>query len=291
MGGSGAGPITGTVGPNGGSISNLVFAIVGDTRPVNENDTAGYPTQIIQTIWQDVQSENPRPPFALATGDYMYSDPTAKYPTAGAQLDLYLSARNGFQNTVFFTMGNHECTGYTDSNCGQGNADGITPNYTAFMSKLLGTVNKTQPYYGVNITASDGSWTAKFLVVAANAWTSAQASWLKSAMAAQTTYTFVVRHEPGDVTDAIGVSPSEAIMAQYPYTLALVGHTHTFYHAQGSREVTIGNGGAPLGGSVDYGYAIVSRRSTGALEVHARDYLTRQDIYAFAVNPDGSPTN
>ncbi len=68
-------------------------------------------------------------------------------------------------------------------------------------------------------------------------------------MAQKTTYTFVVRHEPPDASPAApGQSPSETIISGYPYTLEIVGHSHTYGHYKTPypREVIIGNGGAPL---------------------------------------------
>src|SRR5450755_1838655 len=50
------GPITGTVGPSGGSISRLVFGVVGDTRPANEDDPSSYPTSVIGPIYQDIEA-------------------------------------------------------------------------------------------------------------------------------------------------------------------------------------------------------------------------------------------
>ena len=99
-------------------------------------------------------------------------------------------------------MGNHECTGYTDSNCGSGNSDGVTNNYTAFLSQMLGPIGQTSPYYAINVNATDGSWTAKFVFIAANAWDSTQSSWLTTTMAKTTTYTFVIRHEAAEANTA-----------------------------------------------------------------------------------------
>ncbi len=67
-----------------GPLSTLSFAIVGDTRPPTEDDTAGDPTAIITKIWQDVEAASPRPAFS---------------------------------NPMFPTMGNHECDGATADNC------------------------------------------------------------------------------------------------------------------------------------------------------------------------------
>jgi hypothetical protein len=278
------------VGPGGGTESSLYFAIIGDTRPANIDDTAGYPTAIITKIFQDVRSYNPVPPFAISTGDYMFATPQPG-GQAQAQLDLYIQARGPY--LTYPAMGNHECTGYTNSNCGPGGADGITDNYTQFINGLMQPLGNTNPYYAIDIKATSGSWTAKFVFVAANAWDSAQQSWLQTTMAQATTYTFVVRHESSETSGGPpGESGSDAIIAQYPYTLLIVGHTHTYQRAGLSpKEVIIGNGGAPLTGSGDYGFGLATQRADGAIQIDMIDYQTLQPdtSFRFAVNPDGSP--
>jgi hypothetical protein len=285
----GGGPVTGTVGASGGTISRLLFGVVGDTRPAGFNDTAAYPTAIIDQIYTHMQALAARPAFVVSTGDYNFSSTSSG--ESDVQIGLYMAARAKYTGAFFPAMGNHECTGATASNCGDGNVDGITRNYNAFMTQMLGPIQKQQPYYAIDLKATDGAWTAKLVFIAGNAWSSAQAAWLETALSAPTTYTFIVRHEPKDTTQAPGVSPSEAIMAQHPYTLALVGHTHTYYHFPG-REVLVGNGGAPLSGSKNYGFAIVSQRPDMALEVDMIDYASglRDSRFHFAVKPDGSPT-
>ncbi len=269
--------------------STFRFAIVGDTRPANEDDTTHYPTTIIDAIWTDVTAASPLPDFAIGTGDYQFSSPTGTQ--SGPQLDLYLAARNKFPNVVYSAMGNHECTGYTDSNCGSGNADGITNNYTAFMTKMLAPLGITTPYYVIKFSAKDNSWTAKLVVIAANAWNSTQASWLDTTLAQQTTYTFVVRHEDHYANTAPGVTPSETIIANHPYTLKIVGHTHTYAHYASEHEVICGNGGAPLTSGLDYGYALIDRLADGTLQFSEYDYATNAVTDTFKINADGSPAN
>jgi len=282
----GGAPPTGSVGLDGGAMSRLYFAVVGDTRPPSEDDTAGYPTAIITRIFDDVEALSPRPPFVISTGDYQYAAPTG---TQGAtQLDLYNGARSHYSGLQFPTMGNHECTGYTNSNCGAGNADGITNNYTAYLQKMLAPIQQTGPYYEIDLAAPDGSWTAKFLFVAANAWTADQGTWLDAAMSKPTTYTFLVRHEGGTSSTAPGVSPSELIMGRHPYTLSIVGHAHSYY-LTGVREVTIGNGGAPLSGGVNYGFGMVSQQPDGFSPLCAAGLLgvispTRAPFVSAALN-------
>jgi hypothetical protein len=281
-------PPSGTVGASGGTVSRLYFAVVGDTRPPSEDDTSGYPTSIITQIYDHIEALSPRPSFAVSTGDYQFAAPTGS--EGATQLDLYLGARAAYSGQLFPTMGNHECTGYTNSNCGAGNADGITNNYTSYVAKLLAPISQANPYYEIDINASDGSWTAKFLFVAANAWTQTQANWLDQAMGRATTYTFLVRHESAAVTTPPGVTPSENIMAMHPYTLSIVGHDHT-YSKSGAREVTVGNGGAPLTGSKDYGFGIASQQPDGSIALDMIDYSSglADSSFHFAVKADGSP--
>ncbi len=285
---AGSGPITGNVGPTGGTASRLFFAVVGDTRPPTVNDTSGYPSAIIDRIYTDIESLSPKPLFAVSTGDYIFADPSNA--GVGPQFDLYLTARKNFSGVLFPAMGNHECNGMTASNCGSGNTTGVTSNYTSFLSKMLGPINQTKPYYSIEIDASDKSWTAKFVFIAANAWDSAQASWLTTTLSQPTTYTFVIRHESSLVSEAPGVSPSESIMAAHPVTLAIVGHTHTYSHYRSTKQVIFGNGGAPLTGSGNYGFGLVTQRQDGTIEIDAMDYQSLQSdpSFRFAVHPDGT---
>jgi hypothetical protein len=277
---------TGVKGVTGGTLDTLNFVIVGDTRPPNEDDTAGYPTAIITKIWQDVEAASPRPAFAVTTGDYQFCNP--KNTQQDAQFGLYLGARAAFTGVTFAAMGNHECTGATASNCGTGNADGITANYTAFMTKMLQPLGLTLPYYTVDVASTTGAWTAKWVFIAANAWDTAQATWLDAELAKPTTYTFVVRHESATANTAPGVTPSLAIIAKHPYTLALIGHTHEYYYSAQDREVVVGNGGAPLSGSGNYGYVLAQQRADGAIVFTEHDYMTNAVNETFALKADGT---
>ncbi len=275
----------------GGSVESLLFAVVGDTRPPTWDDVSGYPTSQITKIYEDIAALDPRPMFVIGTGDYQFSS-TGSGSTAFQQLAMYAKARASFPGPFFPAMGNHECTGRTDSNCAL-SGSGTTPNLAAFMSTLLAPIRQNKPYYSLHVNAADGSWTSKFVFVAANAWDASQQSWLASALSQPTTYTFLVRHEPHDAFGAPpGVAASEALLEQYPYTLCIVGHSHTYGHyGDAPKEVLFGNGGAPLA-SKDYGFGLFARRSDGAIVVDAVDWQTgKADSYFhFAVAPDGSPT-
>jgi hypothetical protein len=53
--------------------------------------------------------------------------------------------------------------------------------------------------------------------------------------------------------------------------------------------VITGNGGAPLTGTVDYGYVIAEQRADEAIEFKAYDYSTNAVQKTVAVKADGSP--
>jgi hypothetical protein len=283
------GPVGGTVGANGGKVSRLLFAVVGDTRPANEDDTSGYPTAIIDQIYTDIAGLSPMPTFAVGTGDYQFASPSGGQ--SATQIGLYMAARAKYSGTLYPAMGNHECTGATASNCGQGNQDGVTSNLSNFISSMLGPIQQTSPYYSVNVDAQDGSWTSKFVFVAANAWDSGQSSWLSGVMANKTTYTFVIRHEASGTSGPPGVAPSDSIISGFPYTMLIVGHTHTYEH-RGTNEIIIGNGGAPITGSGNYGFGLVSQRSDGALTVDVIDYQSNQadSSFHFVITAGGTLT-
>ena len=283
----GGDPVTGTVGAQGGTLSRLYFSVVGDTRPPTPDDTAGYPSDVIGTIFTDMEQLSPRPPFALSTGDYIFANVDGT--EAAPQFDLYLAARQHYSGTLFPALGNHECTGYTRSNCGPGADDGQPQNYRLFLSRMLGPLGIRLPYYTFDVRAADATWTAKFVVTAPNAWDAAQATWLETQLARNTTYTFVIRHEPAAADTAPGVIPSQAIMARHPLTLAISGHTHTYRHS-GAKEIIVGNGGAPATGGKNFGFAVVSQRADGTLRVDMVDFTTGQadSGFGFAIRPDGT---
>jgi predicted phosphodiesterase len=289
-GGPGDAPATrdGAVLPDagGGPLSELRFGIVGDTRPANIDDTSAYPTAIITKIWQDMEAESPHPQFVVSTGDYMFASTTGS--AQQTQLNLYMTARAAFTGLQYPAMGNHECTGATASNCGAGARDGITKNMPDWITTMLNPIGQTQPYYEEKFSAQDGSWNAKFVFVACNAWNTTQASWLTTALSDPTTYTFVVRHEGVDAMSQTPCSQSQTIIGQHPLTLLIVGHTHTYHHYATEKEVVVGNGGAPLTSGMNYGYVIVSRNASGTLTVVAKDYMTGATLDTFSITAAGT---
>jgi len=270
----------------GGAITELRFAVVGDTRPPAPDDTSAYPTAIITKIWQDVEAESPHPQFVVSTGDYMFA--TTSRSEQIPQLDKYLTARAAYTGLQYPALGNHECTGATDSNCGPGARDGVTKNLTDFVQKMLNPIGVSQPYYEEHFAAPDGAWTAKFVFVACNAWSSTQATWLGTALAESTTYTFVVRHEGVSALSQTPCAASQPLIAQHPLTLLIVGHTHEYKHYATDKEIIVGNGGAPLTSGVNYGYVIIARNASGTLTITAYDYMTHAVLETFSIQASGA---
>jgi hypothetical protein len=210
-------------------------------------------------------------------------------------------------------MGNHECNGFTDSNCPPGSFTGMTQDYINTI--VSPSTAQTSPYFSALYFANDGSWSAKLIFTAANAWNTTQQSWLSSTLAVHTTYTFIVRHEPANDARAPGVTPSESMMSSAfsagNLTLSLTGHTHLIQLPGGTQpygdtfgatlayETIIGCGGAPLDAGPAYGYAVATRRaSDGAIVVQAYQSANSSGTaivpnvadtnFRFAVNANGT---
>src|SRR3569623_356205 len=183
---------------------------------------------------------------------------------------------------VYPAMGNHECTGYTSSTSGPGTEDGSTANNSSYLTKIVFPLGESKPYYTMYFAALDGSWTAKFVFIAGNAWTDLQGIWLEKALSEPTTYTFVVRHEPHYSDTAPGVGFLLLILARHPLTMLIVGHTHSYSHVPAYREIIVGNGGAPLTSSMNYGYVMIERQPDSTLKVTSYDYQTHATVEQFA---------
>lgn len=259
------------------ALSSLSFAITGNTRPPTEDDTAGYPVAIITKIFQDMQAASPQPAFAIATGTYMFSNPTVN-GTQGTQLDDYLTASSNFSGMLYPAMGNHECDGVTADNCST-DLTGNTYDYIAFYDQMLQPIGLQLPYYTVNFAGPNNAWTAKFVFVACNAWSTQQAAWLNTALSQPTTYTFAIWNEPVSANTApclsgTGSNNALTILNQYPYSLLINGFIGTYEYLISDNEVIVGNGGAPLSDSVDYGYVIAQQQTNGQIVFTEYDYET-----------------
>jgi hypothetical protein len=293
------------------TLTTLSFGVTGDTRP-SQSQTTGYSSAlqgVIGAIYTGLQGQGV--PFVVGTGDYAYSSTSSG--SAVPQYDDYMTARGNFSGTFWPAMGNHECNGYTDSNCPVGSYTGMTQDYINTI--LTPSTGQSSLYYSALVVAADGSWNAKFIFIAANAWSSTQQSWLQSTLAVPTTYTFTIRHEPANANTAPGTTPSEDLISPAysagHLTLQLTGHTHLVQLPNGTQpygdsygstqpyEIIIGNGGAPLDAGPTYGYAVATRRqSDGAIvtQVYEAANSSSDPIvpnvadtsFRFAVNPNGS---
>ena len=113
---------------------------------------------------------------------------------------------------------------------------------------------------------------ARIVVIADDAWNSAQSDWLSSTLAdadANAKYTIVARHHPVQGTRS-GASSILTILQQHKYSLLLTAHNHDYEHDtvnwQG-RSAVVGLGGA--GGS--WGFGTVLQNPDGTLTFVERD--------------------
>ncbi len=271
---------TGTTAGGGSTSTLLHFAVFGDARPPNQDAVADYPSAIIGGIFSLAQSRTAQ--FVLGTGDYMYASTAA---SVSSQVALFQTARKNYSGPVYLTMGNHECNGYTNSNCPNLNE---TPNVMTYVAQLLPS-GVTQPFYRIDITTPTG--TAKFLFVAANAWSTGQANWLTTQLADKTAYTFIIRHEPTYDNTAPGVTPSDKLIDGTTYTIEFLGHTHEYHHLS-AQQVISGNAGAPLSsGWNSYGMLFVDQSMNGNITVTEVDEATGMTTDTWTVTPSGTPVN
>jgi hypothetical protein len=298
------GPVTANItGKSGGTIDRLLFAVVGDTRPATVDDPAAYPTSVITGIYSKLASVTPQPPLLITTGDYAFATPGKN--TASPQYTTYLTAQSAFKGVVWPVMGNHECDGATDSNCFPTDSTSKA-NISTWIKAFLSPIGETNPYYERDVNASDGSWTAKFIFLAPNSWNTAQQTFLTTQLARQTTYTFVVRHEPSAAEELPGSTMAPGTSAIDPIlrsnasdiTLVIEGHSHSFYFydytdsTDGTevfpKEVIVGNGGAPQTTASTIGFTVIAQRTAdNAIVLTSYDYTTGMATYSFAISPTG----
>jgi hypothetical protein len=264
----------GGVGVNGGTVDHLFFAVVGDTRPANPDDTASYPTAVITKIYADLAAMNPRPQFVITTGDYQFSGPYGNQ--AAVQLALYQGARAQYPGPVFAAMGNHECSGATASNC-VGNFPGRN-NYDAFIARLVTPLGRMTPYYAIPVQTAAGS--VSFILTACNAWDATQKAWLRGMLAQPTDFKFIVRHEPYS-TYAPCTAEMNPMLQNAAYDMFLVGHAHDFFRV--GNELVVGMGGAPTSGTTPFGYITIEQQSDRSWKVIQYDSATSLPVTTFSV--------
>ena len=252
-------PADGAVGPLGGTVARMRFGVFGDVRPPNPNDTAQYPAAIVAAVLDGITAAGAQ--FAVAGGDYMFASTTA---TANAQVGMLLAAESRFAGHVFHSLGNHECTGASASNCPLGNE---TAQMQVFRARLA--PGYAAPYFDWVVATDQGD--AHFIATAPNAWSPAQQAWLDRALARPALYTVVIAHEPPGDREAPGsVAIETSLRARVGgVTLRLYGHTHEYRHLS-ANAIIAGNAGAPLQVATgQYGFVVVDQRADGNLVVTA----------------------
>jgi hypothetical protein len=275
-------PAGGQVGPQGGSVDRLFFGFTGDTRPAQCGDV--YPTMVIQNIYTLMKGDGVQ--FAIDQGDHMFNCGSGQSAFSGAkqQMNDYVTAAALLGKTVFMTMGNHECTGESQSLCALSSYGG-NPNYTAFMDALAPVSSK--PYYRFDVMTKTGL--AVFLVVADDTWDATQQQWLTTQLTDADTrakYTFVSKHHPDGNTDHPEFQQIYNLVRQHKYTLFLTGHSHLFKRQSSDpRALVIGCGGAPLAGGTFWGYGTALQGSDDRIYVTVHDQATRNVVQAFDVAP------
>ena len=271
----------GSVGPHGGTVDLLHFGVFGDMRPPNDNDTAMWPTSVVDSVIAGFAAEHAE--FVIGTGDYMFANNAT---TVNAQISMLLQAEAALPVHFFHGMGNHECIGASTSNCPNGNE---YANPVGFHTRLAAAYPNL--YYDFTVATRNGD--AHFILTAPNAWNAAQQTWLDAALARPATYTVVAAHEPPGNREAVGSPFIEASIAarRGGVTLRLYGHTHEYRHAAANAVIS-GNAGAPLAStSGSYGVVMVDQRADGNLVVTAYD-VGRPPMVAdsFVVTPAGTLT-
>jgi len=268
------------VGLAGGAVELLRFGTVGDTRPPDCDDTAAYPTPIINAIADAVQARQAQ--FMIDTGDHMYVC-NNELTEADTQMGLFTAATARFSNPWFMTMGNHECF---SGPCTPGQLGSAT--YLAFMKALAPVA--ALPYYAFDVQTRLGR--ATFVVVADNAWTQAQSDWLERTLATAdgaALYTIISRHHPESDTSVATNPEVMTVIRRHKFALFLTGHSHLYKHAStdDGRDMVIGIGGAPLAsGAAFNGYAMVEQQPSGLLQVTVYNLVGDVVRDSFTVGPN-----
>lgn len=265
------------VGPQGGAVDKLFFAVTGDTRPKGCDQTQSYPADVITSIANGINAVGAQ--FTVDLGDHMN---VCKHDQsiADAQMNMYMKAISNFSGTWFMTMGNHEC--FSGGNCS--GAYGSDYNFTSFMN-ALSPVSQS-PYYSVDVQTRFGL--ATFVIIADDAWDGTQSSWLDSTLTRAdrlAKYVFPVRHHPvagrkGNNLDAI------ATIERHHYSLILAGHDHLYHHdpnsTHGGRDVVVGLGGASL---YDTGFGTVGQQDDGSLRFQLYDATGNPQNETWTISP------
>ncbi len=235
------------------AVDHLFFAMTGDTRPHDCDQTQLYPKDQIAQVAAGMAKVGAQ--FAVDLGDHMFVC-NGSLQEAHAQMGLYMDAIKAFPQPFFMTMGNHEC--------GQGRCatSGGDANMDAFLEALKPV--SALPYYSFDVKTARGL--AVFVVAADDAWDSTEAQWLEATLAradAEATYTFVARHHPIDGPRNGNTAVVNTVLGHH-YSLILTAHDHVYRRSTGAngRAVVVGLGGAS---NRDVGFGTVLEKPSGEL--------------------------
>ncbi len=275
-GGSSVAPkVTTSVGPAGGVVDKLLFAVTGDTRPKGCDNTAGYPASVISSIASAIDASGAQ--FVVDLGDHM-NVCMQSASIANAQMSLYMHGASNFRRTWFMTMGNHECQH-------GGNCAGVTNdvNYNAYLTALAPI--SALPYYSFDVQTTAGL--AIFAIIADDAWDTKQEAWLDQVLTRAdrlARYTFAVRHHP--VVGRSGPQGPVSVIERHHYSLIITGHDHHYHHdfasTHGGRDVVVGLGGASL---ADTGFGTIGQNSDGTLQFTLFDATGNPQNESWSVAP------
>jgi hypothetical protein len=266
------------IGPDGGTVDRFRFAVFGDVRPPLPDEVSAYPTMIITQVMDGIAAEGAQ--FAIGTGDYMNENFCASCATQ--QIQLLQMAETHYGGHIFHAMGNHECLTISSVNCPNQNESVALRTYHSTLIPEY-----TNVWFDWTIHTSSGD--AHFIATAPNAWSTAQSTWLTTALQQPARYTFVIAHEPPDNAGP-GTSEIEtAITARTGgVTLRLYGHVHEYAHPLPNAIIT-GNAGAPLQNYTTYGFAVVDQRADGNVVVTSYNVGTPPSVMeTFVLAPDGT---
>jgi hypothetical protein len=270
----------GIVGPDGGSVDRLWFAVTGDTRPGRCDESDLYPRAAIAEIAASMKALEVQ--FALDLGDHMYVC-NGSFAEAAQQMGFYTTAIGAGPATFFMTLGNHDCGSSfaragARTGCFEGSADA---NFRAYLAAL----GRPRPYYAIDVATFAGL--ARFVFVADDAYDAVQAAWLERTLAdadARARITVIARHHP--MSGARSGNPEiVGTIERHRYTMLLSAHLHTYAHGSdhGGRAAIVGLGGAPS--LSPPGFATVLQNADGSLTFTPRDALGEPVHTAWTVGP------
>jgi len=221
--------------------------------------------------------------LALDTGDHLKvcgSDSTTiATAAADAQMQIYSASIAALEAPFYLAMGNHECFD-NSALCNAGD-----PLLSVFQ-RYQGT-DGGAPYFTFDRSTPSGP--ASFVFIADTAWDATESAWLDATLTRTdaSAYTIIAKHVPStNVTDFPTNADEMTIINAHHYALLLDGHAHTYVHADGGREITLGLGGAPLDHpSRDaFGFGLAEQLPDGRLQVTIYDAASDSPIDQFMVS-------